>query len=42
MRWLGDIIDSMEYEFEKTPGDGEGQVSLECCSPWGSQRVRHD
>ena len=23
------------YEFEQTPGDGEGQGSLVCCSPWG-------
>ena len=23
-----------EHEFEKTLGDGEGQGSLECCSPW--------
>ena len=23
------------HEFEKTPGDGEGQRSLACCSPWG-------
>ena len=22
-------------EFEKTPGDSEGQGSLVCCSPWG-------
>ena len=22
-------------EFEKTPGDGEGQESLVCCNPWG-------
>ena len=22
-------------EFEKTLGDGEGQGSLACCSPWG-------
>ena len=22
-------------EFEQTPGDNEGQGSLECCSPWG-------
>ena len=22
-------------EFEHTPGDGEGQGSLICCSPWG-------
>ena len=21
--------------FEQAPGDGEGQESLECCSPWG-------
>ena len=32
------------HEFAQTPGDGEGQGSLACCSPWGhrSQRVRHD
>ena len=23
------------HEFEQTPGDIEGQVSLVCCSPWG-------
>ena len=23
------------HESEKTPGDGEGQGSLACCSPWG-------
>ena len=23
------------HEFEQAPGDGEGQVSLACCSPWG-------
>ena len=22
-------------EYEQTPGDGEGQGSLACCSPWG-------
>ena len=22
------------HEFEQTPRDGEGQGSLECCSPW--------
>ena len=22
-------------EFEQTLGDGEGQESLACCSPWG-------
>ena len=29
------------HEFEQTPGDSEGQGSLEGCSPWGSQRVGH-
>ena len=24
-----------EHVFEQAPGDGEGQGSLECCSPWG-------
>ena len=23
------------HAFEQTPGDGEGQGSLACCSPWG-------
>ena len=23
------------HELEQTPGDGEGQGSLTCCSPWG-------
>ena len=23
------------HEFEQTLGDGEGQRSLVCCSPWG-------
>ena len=22
-------------ELEQTPGDGEGQRNLACCSPWG-------
>ena len=25
------------HEFEQTPGDGEGQGSLACCSPWGCE-----
>ena len=29
------------HEFEQAPGDGEGQGSLVCCSPWG-HRVRQD
>ena len=28
-----------EHEFEQTPGDGEGQGSLACCSPWGSKEL---
>ena len=24
-----------EHKFEQTPGDSEGQGSLECCRPWG-------
>ena len=28
------------HELEQTPGDGEGQESLECCGPWG-HRGRH-
>ena len=30
-----------EYEFEQILGDGEGQASQACCSPW-CHRVRHD
>ena len=29
------------HEFEQTPGVGDGQGSLACCSPWGL-RVRRD
>ena len=29
------------HEFEQTLGDGDGQGSLVCCSPWG-RKVRHD
>ena len=34
MRWLDGITDSI-HQFEQTPGDGEGQGTLVCCSPWG-------
>ena len=27
------------HEFEQAPGDSEGQGSLTCCSPWGSQNL---
>ena len=29
-------------DFEQAPEDGEGQGSLACCNPWGSQRVGHN
>ena len=29
------------HEFKQAPGDGEGQGSLVCCSPWDC-RVKHD
>ena len=34
MRGL-DGINNNGHEFEQTLGDGEGQGSLACCSPWG-------
>ena len=27
------------HESEQTPGDSEGQGSLECCSPWGCKEL---
>ena len=27
------------YELEQAPGDGEGQGSLACCSPWGRKQL---
>ena len=27
------------HEFEQTPGNGEGQGSLACCSPWGRKEL---
>ena len=37
MRWLDGIMVSIGHEFEQTLGDGEGQGSLACCSPWGGK-----
>ena len=31
--WMASLLSGLE--FEQTPGDGEGQGSLVCCSPWG-------
>ena len=28
-----------ERESEQTPGDSEGQFSLECCSSWGREEL---
>ena len=28
-----------EHEFEQALGDGEGQASLACCSPWGLREL---
>ena len=38
MRWLDGITDSVDM-FEPTPGDGDGQGSLACCSPWGCKEL---
>ena len=27
------------HDFEQAPGDGEGQESLVCCSPWGHREL---
>ena len=35
MRRLDGINRLNGHEFKQTPGDGEGQENLECCSPWG-------
>ena len=38
MRWL----DVNEHELAQTPGDGEGQGGLVCCSPWGHKKLDMD
>ena len=35
MRWLDSTID----ELGLTPGDGEAQGGLACCSPWGCKEL---
>ena len=27
------------YEFQRAAGDGDGQGSLACCSPWGCKEL---
>ena len=38
MRWLDSIINLMDMNLSKL-GDGEGQGSLECCTPWGCNKL---
>ena len=38
MRWL-DSISVNGHKFVQTPGDGEEQRSLACCSPWGRKEL---
>ena len=39
MRWLGWHHWFNGHELGQTPGDGEGQGSLTCCSPWGCEEL---
>ena len=39
MNWLDVIMDAIGHEFERALGDGEGQGSLVCCSPWGYKEL---
>ena len=39
MRWLDGNTNFNGHELEQTAGDGEGQGSLACCSPWGHKEL---
>ena len=39
MRWLDRHHQLNGHELEQAPGDGEGQGSLACCSPWGHKEL---
>ena len=39
MRWLDGIIDLMDMSLSKSPGVGDGQGSLACCSPLGHKSM---
>ena len=38
-RWLDGITESMSMSLWQAPEDGEGQVSLASCNPWGCKET---